>query len=120
MVSAMNENPASTGDAGRADPLVIKVDKAMLEQFRLLGVDRQWTLIELAITLLIAFGLRNWFVLAAPLVTHPLLWLVVRKDPDCIRCYLKYRRQGDYYEPRQFLHQRINCRPRGFGRGTLL
>jgi type IV secretion system protein VirB3 len=83
-------------------------------------VDRKLTVAEAVVALLFAFGTKNWTLLAAPLVTHPLLWLAVRRDPDLIRCYLRYRRQGDYYEPRQHLNQKINARPEGFGRGTLL
>ncbi|PTB17787.1 type VI secretion protein [Trinickia symbiotica] len=115
-----NVSEANADNTSPTDPLVVKVNKTTLEQFRLLGVDRPWTVIEFAIVALIAFGLKNWYVLAAPLVTHPLLWLAARKDPDLIQCYLKYRKQGDHYEPRQHLYQRINCRPIGFGRGALL
>ena len=117
----MSENLLASPDDDHPDNgLAVKVDKTTLEQFRLLGVDRPWTVIEVATVLLIAIGLKNWYVLGAPLVTHPLLWISVRKDPDLIKCYLRYRKQGDYYEPRQFQYQRINCRPKGFGRGALV
>ncbi|MGF6411502.1 type IV secretory pathway TrbD component [Paraburkholderia sp. MM5482-R2] len=99
------------------DPLAARVRKTMLEQFLLLGIDRKWCIAQGAIVITFAAGLRNGWVLLAVLVTHPVLWLAVRRDPDQIRCYAKYSRQGDYYEPRQLLRQKINARPKGFARG---
>ncbi|WP_343671289.1 VirB3 family type IV secretion system protein [Paraburkholderia heleia] len=101
----------------RHDPLAARIRKTMLEQFLLLGIDRRWCIAQAAIVVTFAAGMRNAWVLLAVLVTHPVLWLAVRRDPDQIRCYTKYSRQGDYYEPRQLLHQKINARPKGFARG---
>ena len=100
------------------DPLAARIRKTMLEQFLLLGIDRKWCIAQAAIVITFAAGLRNGWVLLAVLVTHPVLWLAVRRDPDQIRCYVKYGRQGDYYEPRQHTRQKINARPKGFARGT--
>ncbi|MFL9996257.1 VirB3 family type IV secretion system protein [Paraburkholderia sediminicola] len=99
------------------DPLAARIRKTMLEPFLLLGIDRKWCIAQGAIVVTFAAGLRNGWVLLAVLVTHPVLWLAVRRDPDQIRCYTKYSRQGDYYEPRQLLRQKINARPKGFARG---
>lgn len=101
------------------DPLAARIRKTMLEQFLLLGIDRKWCIAQAAIVVTFAAGLRNGWVLLAVLITHPVLWLAVRRDPDQIRCYAKYSRQGDFYEPRQILHQKVNARPKGFARGTL-
>ncbi|WP_342335254.1 VirB3 family type IV secretion system protein [Burkholderia pseudomallei] len=99
------------------DPLAARIRKTMLEQFLLLGIDRRWCIAEVAIVITFAAGMRNAWVLLAVLVTHPVLWLAVRRDPDQIRCYTKYSHQGDYYEPRQQLRQKVNARPKGFARG---
>ena len=112
-----DSSPTANGAALPADPLTVPVGKTLLERFRLLGVDRRWTVIEIAIALLFAFGLRNGTVLAAPVVTHFLLWLACRRDPEQIACYLRYRRQGDHYEPRHHPRQRLYARPLGFARG---
>ena len=101
------------------DPLVARIRKTMLEQFLLFGIDRRWCAAEVLIVVSVAAGLRNAWVLLAILVTHPVLWTAVRRDPDQIKCYTKYSQQGDFYEPRQVLHQKLNARPKGFGRGTL-
>ncbi|NIF78119.1 type VI secretion protein [Paraburkholderia sp. Cy-641] len=99
------------------DPLAARIRKTMLEPFLLLGIDRKWCIAQGAIVITFAAGLRNGWVLLAVLLTHPVLWLAARRDPDQIRCYVKYSRQGDYYEPRQLLRQKINARPKGFARG---
>jgi type IV secretion system protein VirB3 len=101
------------------DPLVARIRKTLLEQFLLFGVDRRWCASEVLIVVTVAAGLRNPWVLLAVLVTHPVLWMAVRSDPNQISCYTKYSRQGDFYEPRQMLHQKLNVRPKGFSRGTL-
>ncbi|WP_322101806.1 VirB3 family type IV secretion system protein [Paraburkholderia sp. J41] len=99
------------------NPLPARIRKTMLEPFLLLGIDRKWCIAQFAIVITFAAGLRNGWVLLAVGVTHPVLWLAVRRDPDQIRCYVKYSRQGDYYEPRALLRQKINARPKGFARG---
>lgn len=71
----------------------------------------------LAIFLMCAV-LHNYWLLLAYGPVHLGLWLATRNDPDRVDIYLKYRHQGDYYEPRVHLDAR-NPRPEGFGRGTL-
>ncbi|MDN7669325.1 MULTISPECIES: VirB3 family type IV secretion system protein [Burkholderia] len=109
------DSRAPTGEPD--DPLAARIHKTMLEQFLLLGIDRKWCIAQCAIVITFAAGMRTWWVLLAVLVTHPVLWLAVRRDPDQIRCYTRYSRQGDYYEPRQLLRQKVNARPKGFARG---
>jgi type IV secretory pathway TrbD component len=103
-----------------SNPLVVPVRKTMLEKFLLLGIDRKWCLGQLAIVGVVAAGLRNPYALGGVVISHLVLWLMVRKDPDQVSCYLKYGKQGDFYEPRQSPYQRRNARPQGFGRGVPL
>jgi type IV secretion system protein TrbD len=107
-------------DKEPADPLVVNIRLTMLERFMLLGIDRKWFMGQIAAVAIFAVGLKTPWVLLALLVTHPVLWLMVRKDPDQVNCYFRYSKQGDFYEPRQSVNQRRNTRPIGFGRGTLM
>jgi len=117
MTTAIESGTLAT-DAS-ADPLVVPIRKTMLEHFLLLRVDRKLTAAELTLVMITAVGLRNpWVVLAFPL-THLILWLVTKGDPDKFNCYLRYSKQGDFYEPRPMLRQIRNARPKGFARGEL-
>ncbi|CAB3770818.1 VirB3 family type IV secretion system protein [Paraburkholderia humisilvae] len=109
-----------TVDSVVTDPFVVNIQQTMLERFMLLGIDRKWFMGQITAVGIFAIGLKNPWVLVAVLVTHPVLWLMVRNDPDQVACYLKYSDQGDFYEPRQSVKQRRNTRPVGFGRRTLM
>ena len=102
-----------------ADSLSVPIRKTMLEKFLMGGIDRKLCAGELAILIFIAVGLRNpWVLLALP-PTHLILWLATKRDPDQFNCYLRYSKQGDFYEPRPMLRQTRNARPKGFARGEL-
>lgn len=115
-----DEISADSADKEPVDPLVVEVKLTMLERFMLLGIDRKWFMGQIAAVGIFAVGLKNPWVLGALLITHPVLWLTVRKDPDQVNCYIRYSKQGDFYEPRQSVNQRRNTRPVGFGRGELI
>lgn len=117
MTTATESGTPAADDS--ADSLAVPIRKTMLEKFLMVGIDRKLTAAELAIIVFTAIGLRNpWVLLALP-PTHLILWLATKKDPDQFNCYLRYSKQGDFYEPRPMLRQTRNARPKGFARGEL-
>lgn len=99
--------------------LSVEIEKSMIEKRQIVQLDYRLVAVFLTLVLLFA-GMFHWYwlLLSYP-VFHGLLWLVCRHDPDMVDVYLRYRRQGRRYVPRQGLRQRRNLRPEGFSRGTL-
>lgn len=100
------------------DPTAIRLDKTFLELFLFMGINRKWFLGNVAIVGLFAGFMHTWYYLLAYPPIHLALWLATKKDPDNFNAYLKYRKQYDYYEPRQTTYVNRGARPIGFGRGT--
>ncbi|MCW3677845.1 VirB3 family type IV secretion system protein [Burkholderia cenocepacia] len=105
-------------DVDEIDPTVVDINKNRLEKFFLFWIDRKWCIGEFALFGIFALIARTPWIFALLPFSHFFLWWSVRNDPDQFRAYLRYRKQGDRYEPRQVVAPGENGRPVGFGRFT--
>lgn len=93
------------------------VDKTLIEKRRLLGIDRRFAAVLVVTGIIIIAATKNpWLIGGLPIV-YLGIWLFTRNDPDLYDVYMRYRKQGDHYEPRAHASQARNLRPEGFGRG---
>jgi type IV secretory pathway TrbD component len=81
-----------------------------------LGVEKRMFYLNAALAAITGVGLHVWWLLAVNVVVHLFLMWVTASNPDIIRVYIKYRRQGDYYRP-WGEPMVCNRRPEGYGRG---
>jgi type IV secretion system protein TrbD len=98
--------------------LTRRVRKQMLERFVIFGVPRRLVGIYSAFVIVPAIVTRDGWLLLAVVPAHLIAWLLTKKDPEKFETYLRYRSQGDRYQPRD-LFAKGNARPRGFGREGL-
>lgn len=85
----------------------------------LAGAEKSLAAANLAITLafVMAVGIWQW-ALVGPVVHAFLVWLT-KRDPLSRKIYIRYRRQGDRYDPWPATGGQFNPRPRGFCQGVL-
>ncbi|WP_321943722.1 VirB3 family type IV secretion system protein [Paraburkholderia tropica] len=100
-------------------PLEVDVDKELIESRLTLGIDRRFLVMIVMLPFMLSETLHSYWFLVAILPGWTTVWFATRDDVNSMDIYLKYRRQGDVYEPRQVLPQRRNLRPDGFARGQL-
>lgn len=99
--------------------LWLELQKDLIEQKQLLGVDRRiGAIFILFVAIMVLVTRIYWLGISVPPVWLA-IWLATRDDPNMFDVYLRYAKQGHRYESIQKLPQRRNLRPDGFARGTL-
>lgn len=101
------------------DPLWFELEKNLIEQKQLFGIDRRVAAVLLILVGIMTVVTRFYWLGLSIMPAWLAIWFFTRNDPNMIDVYLRYAKQGHAYESIQKLPQRRNLRPEGFARGVL-
>lgn len=93
--------------------------KSLIQIKTIAGVESRLFLANATITVALVQALANFWLLSVGFFLHAFFYWLTKKEPLVIKIYARYNRQGDRYDPWPKHTQRLNLRPRGFGRGLL-
>jgi len=103
----------------KAKTLSFEIEKDLIEQKKLLGIDRRIAAAMVIFVALISIVTHFYWIGLAVIPMWLAIWFGTRSDPNMVDIYLRYAKQGSQYESIQKIPQRRNLRPEGFARGTL-
>ena len=79
------------------DLTFIPVCKALIKPSTILGVSREAMILNCTLAVLFIYGLKLWYTFPLFFITHYLLLLVCKKDPQIVMIYFKdFIKQQDY------------------------
>ncbi len=95
------------------------VHNCLLEVRSAGGAEFQPVVINVTVMLTILMGPNIMWWPAVTYVVHKLLQWMFNKDPYMSRIFVRYMREGDFFDPWPKANQFINKRPSGAGRDLL-
>jgi type IV secretion system protein VirB3 len=98
---------------------VTVVRKSLLETKTFFGVESRMAILNWTITLALGMGLESVYILAVGMFTHTILRWLTKKDIHLMAIYQRFNLLGHVYDPWPHARNKMNSRPKGFGRGML-